>query len=429
MTRIRNVESLARTPARRDVCAIVEAGYRAIETDHVVRASVHVHGDVLTIQAQHTMEHGEPVTYDLRMYEKVYIVGCGKVACSAAIALESILKERVTDGAVIGLTKNVCEIVATYEGSHPLPSEANFSASSHIEKIGTLVTEKDLVLVIVGGGGSAMLCSTQGECDQGQRLYNAFLGTGGTIDELNIVRKHISPLKGGGLAKLLYPATVVGLVFSDVPGGDPKTVASGITYKDSTTIADAETIIAKYNLGHYELTETPKEDKYFERVTNILLVSNETAIHAMAHKARSLGYEALLPQCDPYAPCTELVQCMTGAARPKSVMCVGGEPRLVVPPDSRGVGGRCSFTALVALETINTYQVFAAYASDGHDNSKYAGAIVDESTRTHTDAAQMNRASYRDAHNSNTLFEKTFDLIDTGSIDANVSDLFVLLTP
>jgi hydroxypyruvate reductase len=289
---IKNFDTLAKTSARRDALTIVEAGYQAIDTDAALRAFVQLLGDTLSV--------GERA-YKLTEYEHIYIVGCGKVACRAAATLEDILKGKVSGGAVIGVTDMVCQVVTLYKGTHPKPSEKNFAAAQHMLQIGEKITERDLVLAIVGGGGSSLLCASTGECDQGVRLYEKFLDSGGIIDELNLVRKHISPLKGGGLAKALYPATVVGLVFSDVPGGDPSAVASGPTYFDASTIADAEQIIQKYNLGHYVLTETPKEQKYFENVWNVEVVSNKTAVAAMSTKAHELGYTPIESACAPGA--------------------------------------------------------------------------------------------------------------------------------
>lgn len=428
MSFIKNADALARSPLRKDMLALAEAAYASIETEQVLRSSVIVSGNMLTITPPHGKDPSASREFDLSNFDRVFIVGCGKVACQAAAVLENILGSRVTGGAVVGMVANVCDIVSTYKGTHPLPTSANFAASSHMEKIGSEATERDLVIAIIGGGGSAMLCSTEGECDQGQRLYDAFLRSGGTIDELNLVRRHISALKGGGLAKALFPATVVGLIFSDVPGGDPKTVASGPTYKDETTIADAQKVIDRYSLGTYELTETPKEDKYFERVTNILLVSNETALQAIGEKARALGYELIIPECDPYAPCRELVLCMEGAAKPRSAVCLGAEPRLVIPEGGGGSGGRCSFTALEAFDLINEQQVFAAIASDGHDNSEAAGALVDRSTKEAQGAKGVDLAPYRAKCDSDTVLQMTDDLLMTGPVEANVSDLFILLT-
>ena len=425
---VKNAASLARTPLRRDALSLIEAAYAAIDTEHVILSSVKVINGKLHINPTYNLDHEREHVIDLNHFDRVYVVGCGKVACTAAHAIEHALQGYITEGAVVGMTSNACDIITTYEGSHPLPSSVNFRAAEHMMSIGEKLTEKVLVIAIVGGGGSAMLCSDEGECDQGQELYRAFLGTGGTIEELNTVRKHISPLKGGGLAKKLFPATVVSLVFSDVPGGNPAIVASGPTYKDTSTVADAQAIIDRYKLGTFTLTETPKESVFFDKVTNILLVSNETATHAMAHRARTLGYEARMPQCDPYAKSATVVSCLMGASHTRSVVLFGGEPRLAVPL-SGGNGGRCSHTALQALSHIEKGHLFGAFASDGHDNSRFAGALVDETTLDRIEHEKLSIQYHLDNHDSNTLLKSTDDLIETGPIEANVSDLFFLLTP
>lgn len=417
--RIQNYEELDRSAARSDVLACIEAAYDAIDTEKVVRRVVRVEDSALMVG-----EH----SWQLDAYEHVYIIGFGKVACRAAAVLEDILGERVKDGAVVGSAEYSCAVISTYKGTHPLPSHANFLASAHIGRIGEALTERDLVLVVVGGGGSAMLCGSEAEREQGTRLYDAFLKSGGTIDELNIVRRHISPLKGGGLAQVLHPATVVGLIFSDVVGGDLSTVASGPTFLDQSTVADAQRIIDTYQLGNYDLIETPKDPALFSAVTNVLVVSNDTAVSALAAKAESLGYRAIIPPCDPYAAPADMLQCMFEAAAPRTIVCLGGEPRLSVQHGVAGRGGRATTVALSAVSSLTAQQTFAAIASDGHDNGDHAGAIVDAQTRTVLAEKNIDPVTFLEACDSASALEAAHDVLQTGTIEANVSDVFVLLT-
>lgn len=419
MNRIRNAAGLSRTDARADVLAIIESAFEAIDTGAAIRSRIKLDGDTLTINQE---------KFNLGEYEHIYIVGCGKVACEAASELEDILKDRIKDGAVIGVAKKVCDIIATYEGTHPRPSAANFDASAHMMRIGDVVTENDLVLAIVGGGGSALLCSSEGECDQAIALYDDFLPTGGTINELNVIRRHLSPLKGGGLAKALYPATVVGLIFSDVADGDLATVASGPTYMDSTTMADAQKIITKYGLDSYEMRETPKDSRFFEKVHNIPIVTNMFALDAMRQEAERRGYAVVIPSCDPYAAPADIIECLTAAAKPHSVVLFAGETRLSVPDGVTGSGGRNSTLALHALERLSDTQTFASFASDGHDNSQSAGAIVDSATRDMLTALDGGIEKYLANFDANGALKQTHDLIDTGHLASNVADLAILLT-
>src|SRR3972149_4750962 len=230
---IKNFDELATSKERKIALQIAEAGFEAISTRDVIANSIKLKNNILSVK-----DH----KFDLGKFKKIKVIGFGKASCEAASALEDILGDKIKEGAVIGLQKVTCEYIETFAGSHPRPSTQNIEAGQKILAIAENSTENDLVIVIVSGGGSALLCVDQVECEQGQRLYDSFLKTGKTISVLNTVRKHISSLKGGGLAKVLYPAAVISLIFSDVPGDKFEDVASGPTYKDETTIAEAQKI-------------------------------------------------------------------------------------------------------------------------------------------------------------------------------------------
>ena len=236
MHRIVNYDDLAITPARQCALEIVEAGLDAIATDTIVNRSVSYKDNRLKI--------GE-LDIDLTDVRHLHVIGFGKASCQAAESLEHTLGSRISSGLVIGNTSTTCEVIKTHQGTHPRPSLENGVHSEHMLAKVKDMNEKDLVIVLISGGGSALLCWPQTECEQGQRLYDESVHNGMTIQELNTVRKHISSLKGGGLAKLLYPARVIGLIFSDVPGIDYDMVASGPTYPDKSTISDAQSIIEK----------------------------------------------------------------------------------------------------------------------------------------------------------------------------------------
>lgn len=416
---IKNFEDLAISKQRRDALTIAEAGLQAIDTRTVLHESMVLEDDILTIQGRQ---------FDLASYKHIYIIGFGKVACTAAHTLEQILAGRVKDGAVIGIAERVCQVVDTYAGTHPLPSQQNYTATKHIEEVARQARQDDLVLVVVSGGGSALLCSSMGECDQGTKLFESFLQSGGTIEELNTVRKHISHLKGGGLAKALYPATVIGLVFSDVPGGDMTAVASGPTCFDTSTIHEAQALIEKYNLGTFRLVETPKDPKYFERVHNFTIVSNVTALNAMQSAAQALSYKADLVSATQYATAEETKSLLLGEISDGLMRCMGGETKVMVPEDCSGTGGRNSYLTLSMLETLTTNQVFLSIASDGHDNTDVAGAIADVRVLQQAKQLGLSLAEHLDTFNSFPFFEQCGAHVQTGMLESNVSDLVLLLT-
>jgi glycerate-2-kinase len=331
----------------------------------------------------------------------------------------------------VGVSKVECKYIETFIGTHPKPSPENVVAGEKIFEVIKDSSERDLVIVLVSGGGSALLCSNEEEYLQGSKLYDAFLGAGKTINEINTVRKHLSLFKGGGLAKIAYPATMVGLIFSDVPGDVFKDVASGPTYKDNTTVGDAERIIKENNLGDFTLIETPKEDRYFEKVQNFVLVSNKIAVEAMAQKAKELNLKINVISTDLY----DEVESALGKIFYKKddtekefVNLAAGEPRITVPKDG-GQGGRNLHMGLSVIKEkyIDENDVFISFASDGMDNSDAAGAIVDISTMKKAEELGLKAEDYLNRFDSYNFFQKTGDLIITGKTGANVSDLMILL--
>ncbi|MFA5778357.1 MAG: DUF4147 domain-containing protein [Candidatus Paceibacterota bacterium] len=418
--RINNFNELATTENRKSALAIMESGLEAIDTESVIFNSILLQDNVLSISGK---------SFDLANFKKIKVVGFGKGSSLAALALEKILGSKIEKGAVIGLHKVDSKYIETFVGTHPRPSEINLEAGEKIYEIVKGSSEEDLIIVLVSGGGSALLCNSEDECEQGIRLYDAFLKSGKTITEINTIRKHLSILKGGGLAKIAYPATVIGLIFSDIPGGNFENVASGPTYKDKTTVADAEKIITENNLGEFNLVETPKEEKYFEKVHNFILVSNEIAIEAMVKKARELNFEVNVISTDLYAEVGDVTKKIFSEKKNNAVVLAAGEPRLVILKKG-GKGGRNLHMGLTAINNkmIDADSVFISFASDGMDNSDVAGAIVDKNTTEKAEKLGLSADDYLDNFDSYSFFQKTGDMIITGPTGANVSDLMILLT-
>ena len=419
---VKNFDALATSPARKDALSILESGYDLVQTDRVIQENVSVTDDSITIRGQR---------FDTREVKDIYLLGFGKGSCAAVYALHNILSARLKKSIVIDRTiLGTCpDAVEAFAGTHPLPSTGNVVATKAVARVAEAAGKDDLVLVVVAGGGSSLLCSSYEECDDSIMLFEQFERAGADIRELNTVRKHISKLKGGGLAEMLHPARVVGLVFSDIAGGNPEEVASGPTYFDSSTNDDAHAILKKYGLERaFTLQETPKDPEYFERVTNIVLISNEDAIRAMAKTAESFGYKNVILQEPLYELSESALAKLFGKSAPGHVVFGGGEVHLRVP-DDHGAGGRCQFLALEALHTLTSGDVFVAAASDGRDNSDEAGAIVDTGTIRRIKEQNIDLAPYRARMDTLPVFEKTGDSITTGALQANVSDWYFLLKP
>lgn len=417
---IKNFKEIAVTPNRQTALAIMEAGLEAINTKNVVNSSIFLRGDILSIKGK---------DFDLSKFEKIKVVGFGKSSCEAALALEKILGKKIKEGAVIGLSKTSCDFIETFAGTHPRPSEMNIKAGDKIYEMISNSTEKDLIIALVSGGGSALLCHGNDECKQGIKLYDSFLKSGKTIAEINTVRKHLSLLKGGGLAKIAYPATIIGIIFSDVPGNNFDNVASGPTYKDQTTVSDAQKIITENNLGEFNLIETPKEDKYFEKVHNFVLVSNETAVGAMRVKGEELGFKIKVASTDLYDEIEVVLNKIFSLEEDNTIVLAAGEPSIEIK-NKDGKGGRSLHTGLRAIkdQIIDDNSVFVSFASDGMDNSDVAGAIIDKNTIEKIKKLNLDVDDSLEHFNSYLVFQKSGDAIITGPTGANVSDLMILLT-
>ncbi|KKW08482.1 MAG: Glycerate 2-kinase [Candidatus Kaiserbacteria bacterium GW2011_GWA2_49_19] len=414
---ITNTEKLSTNALRADALSIAEAAYNAIDTDAVIRSRLVITGSELTVQGK---------TYNLNAFSKIKIIGFGKASCKAVETLESLLRGRISEGVAIDVRGGTCDIVDIEKGTHPRPSVGNFAATDKIVNMAKDSSENDLYIVAVSGGGSSLLCWPIGECEQGGRLYDDFARVGGTIDEMNMVRRHISGVKGGGLAALLYPATVIGLVFCDVPGDNFEDVASGPTYYDKSTVADAEAVLERYGLSGYTLNETPKDRRLFEKVCNVNVISNTVPLDAMAAEAHRLGYKAVNVGKSLYEHPIKLLERMRRELGKKTAVIAGGEPSFAINRKG-GKGGRCQYVAMQALKDIKDGEVMLAIATDGMDNSDSAGAMTDIDTIKK--AKQKNLSIEKSIESLNTygFLESVGNMLYTGATDANVSDLFLLL--
>lgn len=420
---IKNYDSLAISAERKIVLDIIEAGLAAIQPEQVL-SNIQLQGNSLAIQ-----EH----TFDLSSYERIFLLGFGKGSGAVAKKLEEILGEKLTEGCVIDVTLEHFTKVQFTLGTHPLPSEQNISFTEQAIKQLSHITEKDLVLVVICGGGSAMLVAPNTiSLDQKIEINKALLESGATISEMNTIRKHISRVKGGGLAKIVYPATVISLIFSDVPGNDLSVIASGPTEKDPSTINDAQNIIEKYGLLQKlqfplnDLIETPKENKYFENVHNLLLLSNLTALEAMQQKALLMQWKASIYsekfQGEAKIAGKELIfQTQEG-----TILLIGGETTVKVR-NIHGKGGRNQELVLSALNHVEDDVILCSLDSDGWDNSSFAGAIGDSLTLKKAKGLNIDPELYLNENNSLEFFQKIKDGVSTGRLPSNVSDLIVIL--
>jgi len=418
---IRNKRALATTALRRDALFVLEAGLHAVRTPQIVRQRIHRTGQLLTIDKR---------SWDLSRYDHIYVVAIGKAAYDAASTLETVLGARITDGIVLDVKSGPLKRLKSIAGSHPFPSVSNMRATGEIMALLKHVDSRDLLITIVSGGGSSLLCwPYQLKCDDLTVMTQLLMHKGASIHEVNTVRKHLSEIQGGQFARLAYPAEVIGLIFSDVPGDDLGVVASGPTVLDITTVDDARAVLARYNvlkecrLPHCELRETPKDPTFFRHVTNILMVSNKTALEAMETAARKRGYVARVHSWTLDGEARELGRVFAGLPEPGEMVLAAGET--IVRVLGKGEGGRNQEFALGALTHLEDDALVLSCASDGIDNTPAAGAIADVHVGDVARRRKLDPVAFLNRNDSYPFFQKTNGHIMTGLTGINISDLML----
>lgn len=423
---IKNFNELATSALRRAVLSIAEAAYESINTTRAIERLVKYYprlGKLKILDKQ----------FRLGDFRRIRILGIGKAALEAAKALRRILGDKITDGYVLDVkTENLGAGIISRAGTHPLASELNYELTQQILTKFGHSDEKDLVLCIISGGGSALFCSPYRQTpEQEAEIFKILTAQGASIFEINTVRKHTSLVKGGRLATVLCPATVVGLIFSDVPGDDLSMVASGPLVRDTTEIKDAVAVLEKYGVlekarrPKIELLESPKDLKYFEKVSNLLLVSGRSALLAMRSRAEDLGFAVKNYSEQFQGEARLLGREIATVVKPGECLLGIGESTVTLA--GKGLGGRNQEMALGALLALKEDETFGAFASDGHDNTEAAGAVADASTLTRAVQLGFDPVAYLQNNDSFRFFEATGDLVYTGLTGANVADFFVCL--
>lgn len=419
---IKNYSDLAINENRSVVLDLIEVALFSIQPQNILSKNFVLEENALKINNK---------TVDLKLYERIFLIGFGKGSTKISKIIENTLGEKLTKGFCIDTISGVSEKIEFTLGTHPLPSSENLEFTQKVIDNLSGLTEKDLVLVVICGGGSVMFeVPFKIGLDKLIEVNEALLHSGADIIEMNTLRKHLSKTKGGGLAKLLSPAKIVSLIFSDVPGNDLSFIASGPTVKDETTIGQALDIYKKYNMQNLELTEddfteTPKSDEIFAKVNNILMLSNLTALEAMKKKADELKIKAEI-YSEKFQSDAELAgKALIGKTPTHSILLVGGETTVRVM-STKGKGGRNQEVVLSGLYGIDENTVIASFDSDGWDNSPAAGAIGDFHTLEKAKNLGINPEEFLKENNSFIFFKNVQDAIITDRLDNNVSDLIII---
>ncbi len=434
---------------RIDAQEIFQAGLEAVNPANAINKYLCLKDNQLTV--------GD-VKYDLTKFGNIHVIGAGKASAAMAQAVEKLLGEKLNSGLINtkydhGLPLRKIQLT---ESGHPVPDEAGFRGVQKIVELLEKTGEKDLVIFLISGGGSALLpypAAGLGLEDK-QKVTKTLLEVGANIHEINALRKHLSLVKGGRLARCAFPATLISLILSDVIGDDLDSIASGPTVADRSTFGDCLHILNKYHIrdrvppvvvelmekgAKGEIEESPKPgDPVFERTQNIIIGSNIQAVEAAKKKAHNLGYNTLILSTFiegetkdvakvHAAVVKEILSSGNPIGRPACVIS-GGET--IVTIHGKGLGGRNQEFALAAAIDIAGLKdvVVLSAGTDGTDGpTDAAGAIADGTSVERAGKMGMDAECFLHENDSYHFFQSLGDLIITGPTHTNVMDLRLVL--
>lgn len=446
------------TPQRRDLLRIMDAALAAVDPSTAVKRVLRRHDEILIIN-----DHADPFSVSLSAFEHIWVLGAGKASVPMAQAVEEIVGEPLTGGLVVTkyahaapLTKIECR-----EAAHPVPDEAGLAAGNAILELATQATERDLVFCLLSGGGSALLEALPHPLTLAdlQTTTSALLASGATINEMNAIRKHLSLVKGGQLAQAIAPATLITLVLSDVVGSPLDVIASGPTVPDSSTWADVDAIMRRYQLWERipslvrehlkqgiagNLPDTPKANNpLFAHAPVIIVGDNAQAAQAAQQAAQALGYQSIILTTFLEGEAQEVAKLLVALGKevhtharpcaPPACLILGGETTVTLhssPTTQIGKGGRNQELALAAALLLRTHPTItiATLATDGTDGpTDSAGAIVDHTTHPRAIAQGFRALAHLTHHDAYPLLDAIGDLLRSGPTRTNVNDLLFVM--
>jgi len=434
----------------KDTClAIFRAGLDAVDPREAVEGFLRLSENDLWV--------GER-SYHLKDFKRIVVVGAGKACAPMAQAVEALLGERLAGGLVIvkyGYTAHLKKIKVV-EGSHPIPDEAGQRGAGELLEMVKGLGETDLVFCLISGGGSALLpVPVEGVgLAEKQETTKVLLASGAAIHEINAIRKHLSRIKGGWLAKAAAPATMITLVLSDVIGDDLDAIASGPTVGDRSTFADCMRVIEKYHLeteipravwDHLQkgaagkAQETPKsDDPVFRKGFNLIVGSNMRCLEAAARKAQEMGFQALILSSLVEGETREVAKVHGAILKeiirtgrplaPPACVISGGETTVTI--HGKGKGGRNQEFTLACGMEIAGWEGAAVFSAgtDGTDGpTDAAGAFADWHMVERARDMDLDPGTALQENDAYPFFERLGDLIITGPTNTNVMDIRILV--
>ena len=434
---------------RSDALTIFEAGVQAANPVKAVADHIRLEGDALMVGG---------VSYPLSEVGEIKVVGMGKASALMAKPLEDLLGDRISGGVILVKHGHRFPLsrIEVVEAGHPVPDEAGLRGTSEVIQLLSETTANDMVFCLISGGGSALSPAPVEGLTLGDKrdVTRRLLECGARIQEINAVRKHLSRIKGGHLARLAQPATVLSLILSDVIGDDLDTIASGPTVPDSTTFYDCLRILNRFGLSEVipsvalrhleagargEYPETPKaQDPAFDKTQNVIVGSNAQAVEAARERAESLGYNSMVLSSFMEGEAREVARVHAAIAKeilktgnpvpPPACIISGGETTVTLR--GGGKGGRNQEFALAGAIEIQGLPgvMILSGGTDGTDGpTDAAGALADGGTVEKARLRGLSAEASLENNDSYPFFHSLGDLVVTGPTLTNVMDLNLVL--
>lgn len=434
---------------KEDLKKIYYAGLSEVSPERVVTKNLKLIDGNLWIQGQ---------TFSLKNYDNIYILSIGKAAPKMMQKVIETIGNIFIKALVITKYKHGFPInnVKVREASHPIPEQSGVDATQEVMELVESCNNKDLLICLLSGGGSALLVSPIPPItlEEKRLTTQVLLRSGANIQEVNTIRKHISQVKGGKLAKLAYPSTIVNLILSDVIGDRLDTISSGPFAPDDTAYKDCMEIINRYQLekqlphnvlkvlqdGASEMPDdTPKKDDIvFQNIRNFIVGNNLSFLEGAEEKAKSLGYNTLLLTSQIHGEAKEVAKVISAIAieisktekpiKPPACLLFGGETTVRI--HGNGIGGRNQEMALACSIYIKDFPNISVLSagSDGTDGPTDAtGAFVDGNTYNKAVQYGLEPEKYLKNNDSYTLFKNLDSLFITGPTGTNVMDFICVV--
>lgn len=388
---IRNYKRLIKnSKLRRNALQIINSGLESIKTEKIIKENIKLRNNLLIIKNK---------KFNLKNYKNRYVIGFGKASSLMAKELEKILGNKINDGIVISTKKIRLKYIKVIKGTHPMPSLKNINSTKKIINLIKNLDKNDLILCLVSGGGSSLLCYPKLSFDKYMKIINKHFASGIDIKKLNKIRKKVSYVKGGKLAGFTK-AKIISLIFSDVVGDDLGTIASG-----------------------------PTVGKNLRNVDNILLLNNKVALEAMKKNALSLGFKPIISTNKSKGEASLAGKKLINKIKNKNCVLFAGETTVSVK--GKGKGGRCQELCLGAIKDIAKLKnsVLISIGTDGKDGpTDAAGAVIDSKSLKKAVNKKLNHKKHLKNNDSYYFFKKMDDLVFTGLTGSNVADIGVILS-